>query len=120
MIVIVFAATVTAILLAGAGSTSIAHRVYLVQFSYLNSKEAPKVPPGVWENITLPAFEAVHNTHLTVRVGYFGLCAKQESDDWLCRDSASSLMASRRFIDPLGVTTMADKVKNDVIFPGFL
>lgn len=120
MIFVACAATVTAVLLAGAGSSSIAQRVYLVQLSYINSKEPPTVPPGAWENISIPAFDAVKDTNLRVRVGYFGVCAAQDADFWICRGSASSLMASHRFIDPLGITTMADKVKSDVVLPGLL
>jgi hypothetical protein len=121
MVFIIFATTVTSILLAGAGSTSIAHHVYLVQFSYINSNQPPRVPPGsYWENITLPAFDAVKDTHLGVRVGFFGICAKEDGGSWICRKSWGELTASHQYVDPLGIMSMADKVRADVMFPGLL
>ncbi|KAF1997859.1 hypothetical protein P154DRAFT_622081 [Amniculicola lignicola CBS 123094] len=120
MMIVVCAATVSAILVAGCGSSHIGPRVYLLKLSYLNSEEPPNTTPGFWGNITVSAFEAVRSTHLTVRLGYFGICAKDDRDSWVCRGNAAELTAIRRFEDPLGITLTANKLKDDVFFPGLL
>lgn len=120
MIGIVLSTIVTAILMAGCGSSSIAQRVYLVQLEYVSLRDPAKVPVGAWENITLPAYEAVKDTRLAVRTGYFGLCATTDYAEWKCRKSVSRLVNSNQLVDPLGIISMAEKLKDDVVFPGFL
>jgi hypothetical protein len=120
MICMAVTVAITAVLLAGAAPSYIGHRVYLVQLSYVNARDWPSDPFGAWLNVTTTAFEAVRYTHLTVRVGYFGICAAQEEVLWICRGSGDGLMASHRFTDPLGIITMAEQVKNEVMFPGLL
>ena len=58
-----------------------------------------------------------------VRAGYFGLCVTSASNkiDWICAADAASLMPySTPEADPLGVLDMARKVKDEIVFPGFL
>ena len=111
---------VSAILLAGCASTHIGHRVYLAQLSYVASTDIPNGQQGAWGNITSIFLSTGQGTNLRVRVGYFGLCASQNDASWSCRGSATNLAASRGFSDPLGIISMADGVRSDVIFPGFL
>ena len=120
MFLTIIAVVFTAILLAGAAAGYIRHRVYLVQISYTDINDLSSIPSGVWENITILTAQAIRGTHLTVRVGYFGICAAQDELSWNCRRDSDNLMALHRFTDPLGVINMAEKVKDDVMFPGFL
>ncbi|KAF2281399.1 uncharacterized protein EI97DRAFT_491324 [Westerdykella ornata] len=123
MAVIASAVAMTAVLLAGAGATSIAQRIYLIEVSYVDPKaqpDGPKGPTEAWENITQPVFNVVKDSQLVTRLGYFGLCASQKEGPWICAGSAARLVYSGRFVDPLGLFHMAEKVKDDVIFPGFL
>ncbi|KAF2177490.1 hypothetical protein K469DRAFT_644307 [Zopfia rhizophila CBS 207.26] len=120
MITIIFAVIVSTILLVGCASTHIGHRVYLAQLSYIAITEIPNAQQGAWENITSIFLNAGRGTNLRVRVGYFGLCASQNGTSWSCHGSATSLITSRRFSDPLGIVSMAESVKGDVFFPGLL
>jgi hypothetical protein len=125
MIIVAINLGVTAVLLAGAGSTSIAQSVYLVQLSYVASKDPPRGSSGAWQNITFAAFQAIKDTSLSVRVGYFGICGAVEGSTWICRRDAVSLIGPDGYTDPLqtdplGLTPMAERIKDDVVFPGLL
>jgi hypothetical protein len=120
MAIIALAATTTTLLLTGSAPSHIGHRVYLLQLSYVISAEPPIVPPGAWENITLPAFEAVKNMASAVRVSYFGICVMPGGSSWVCHNIVADLETSCPSVDRLGMTIMAAKVKNEILFPGFL
>lgn len=120
MFIVFFAATVASILLAGASPGALAQRVYLVQFSYVNSDNPPNVQYGAWDNLTFPAFEAVRGNTLRVRAGYFGICVAQDDSFWLCQYDIASSMAAHSYVDPLGIIRAADKVKSDAVFPALL
>ncbi|KAF2116932.1 Ca2+ regulator and membrane fusion protein Fig1-domain-containing protein [Lophiotrema nucula] len=116
MFIVASAATVVAILLAGSALSLIGSRVYLLEVSYLRSNEERKLPPDVWENITSLAPEAIRDTQLSVRLGYFGICARQDSDKWTCDSGVSDLLASKRFTDPLGILNTVNRIKDNAIF----
>ena len=120
MFLIAAAAVCTAILLASADPGYVGYRVYLLQLNYVESNKRSALASGVWENITGPALQAVQGNNLAVRVGYFGVCAAQGDIPWLCRGSHDSLLALHQSTDPLGIITMAENIKNEVVFPGLL
>ena len=60
---------------------------------------------------------------LSVRTGYFGICARSsEVEQWVCTSSGRSLESI--FVDsdadPLGVINIGDRFKDEVIFPGLM
>jgi hypothetical protein len=84
MAMIALATTMTAVLLTGSASSTIDHRVYLLQLRYVHSGETPNVLLGAWENITLPALELVKDAKFAVRMGYFGICVISDVGPWVC------------------------------------
>lgn len=60
---------------------------------------------------------------LSVRIGYFGLCARSsEVEQWVCTSGGRSLESifAGSNTDPLGIIHIGDRFKEDVIFPGLL
>lgn len=64
--------------------------------------------------------------HVAVRTGYFGLCAKEDSDgySWVCASDVADLKVELSGAngdeDPLDAVDMAGRFKSGVVFPGLL
>ncbi|PSN63716.1 hypothetical protein BS50DRAFT_623427 [Corynespora cassiicola Philippines] len=121
IVAVALAAVFSIILLAGAGSNSLGASVFLVQFGYSTPEATQNDYFGPWENITRSALKLSSQSKLRIRVGYFGVCGSgDDQGQWICKGSVSSLMATRRFTDPLGIAKMAEDAKSEVFFPGLL
>ncbi|KAL4733600.1 hypothetical protein BDV11DRAFT_78830 [Aspergillus similis] len=97
--------------------------IYILELSYQHDHRGPS---GDYGPSTLnPSFYAMVSNlssagDLTVRVGYFGVCAATKSPDnttdWACRSTAGDLGAQISTIrDPLNVLAIADNFQDEII-----
>nr|POE51864.1 hypothetical protein CFP56_26071 [Quercus suber] len=68
--------------------------------------------------------QAASGGKVTVRAGYFGLCAQSgDQGSWICAAGASGLsliLVDGGRNDPLNALGLAERFKSDVVFPGLL
>jgi len=108
----------TALLLAGCSSSSPQMpNIFLIDFYYhtLNPVfNSAQVNPAV----TAALASIVGRAMLEVRVGYFGICITPDGSNFLCGNNAT-LLANQLSIDqdPMNLIWIANKFKNDVVFP---
>jgi hypothetical protein len=84
------------ILVAGScpSASSALANVYLLSISYVPDTVSIQ-PDGQNTNVTSIFSNAVKGVHLTVRTGYFGLCAKSGGDvSWTCRKSRDDMITA--------------------------
>ena len=63
------------------------------------------------------------SSQLSVRVGYFGLCARSNGvDQWVCTGGGRSLESifAGSDTDPSAIINIGAHFKDDVIFPGLM
>ncbi|EME78198.1 uncharacterized protein MYCFIDRAFT_46762 [Pseudocercospora fijiensis CIRAD86] len=122
MILIAIAIIFLSLLLAGCSSSSpLIPSIFLISFyyhRYTPTYNPTQVNPGV----TAAIANIVGETHLEVRVGYFGLCVNADGGgSFLCSNNAT-LLAEQISIDqdPLNLIWVANTFKNSVVFPYLL
>jgi len=114
---------VAALLLAGCSSPGRLSGVYLVALSYDPAAVAQSgLAANETRNLALLALRnATAASSFEVRVSYFGLCATSGDVGWQCAADISPLEAYLTpEADPLRLLEMAGKIKDEIIFPGFL
>jgi hypothetical protein len=102
------------LLLAGCtSSNSLTRLIYVASWTYQPIAQANS-PSGVLNSTALTG------VNLHVRVGYFGICA-QSTGKFFCSSSISTLQLVQELReDPLSILSIADRYRNDVIYPGLL
>jgi hypothetical protein len=113
-----------AILLAGScpSASSVLANVYLLSISYafdtgsndLNAENS---------NLTAMFAGAVGNSHLTIRTGYFGICAKGGNEiSWTCGKTRHNLIETvgDNLKDPLGLLDISIHFREHAVSPGLM
>ncbi|KAH4080810.1 hypothetical protein HBI38_228650 [Parastagonospora nodorum] len=107
------------ITLAGCSSYSTMTNIYILGMSYANSTHQSMGPN---RQSQFNALQSLRGTaQLEVRVGYFGMCVRQQSILWLCTSDASLLTQEIGAMnDPLDLIGAASSFKDDVLFSGVM
>ncbi|KAL4768477.1 Ca2+ regulator and membrane fusion protein Fig1-domain-containing protein [Aspergillus nidulans var. acristatus] len=110
------------LLVAGCSSNRM-RAIYLLELSYQHDHREPSGEYGL-SALNPPFYAMVSNLSsagdLTVRVGYFGVCAatisSDNTTDWACRSTAGGLGAQISTIrDPLNILAIADNFRDEII-----
>lgn len=107
------------ITIAGCSSYSSMTNIFVLALSYRNStlEDAGSTQRAISETLNQLAISA----RLEVRIGYYGLCVRQNGVVWLCSSDAHGLqeqIGSNN--DPLGLIKAGSQFKDDVLFSGLL
>ena len=98
--------------------------IYVVALSYQPEvlEQSNVAADDVRRNFTFPVLQnAATVSAFEVRASYFGVCITSRDATWQCATDTSLLIShSTPETDPLGLLEMTRKVKDEVIFPGFL
>lgn len=112
------AESIAALLLAGCtASTGAIGNIYVLSVNYNDGSQSRTTSSSLFQ-------EAANGGQVTVRAGYFGLCAQTvDQGTRVCASGASGLsliLANGGRNDPLNAMGFAEHFKGDVIFPGLL
>jgi hypothetical protein len=83
------------------------------------TQNVPATDIGPLQNITSAISDATKGDNLQIRLSYFGLCASR-GDFWYCNRNGYALAAIGAFNDPLGLLSMAERYKSEVLFSGLM
>jgi len=120
--VMLFVGTATclfALLLAGCSSSHPGlPGIYLMELSYQHAASEGSIGNKSLSSVFAPL---VSDIELTVRTGYFGLCIRSTSEDWICNKDATLL---KNYInpaqDPLDLITISKLFKDNIVFSGLM
>ena len=113
-----------AILVAGSSpyAASPLANVYILSVSYVPNTGSV-ASGGQNENITSIFSTAAQKAHLTVRTGYFGLCAKSSDDpSWTCRKTSDEIAKAmgEKLQDPLDIVGISAHFQERAVSPGLM
>lgn len=93
--------------------------VFVLALAYRNSTEVET--GSIQQDISSSMREAIGSSRLEVRIGYFGICVRQNGVVWLCSSDAQGLAEQiGSDNDPLNLIKAAAKFKDGVIFSGII
>ena len=108
-----------AMTVAGCSNYSAMTSIYVLGLSYRNSTNTGF--DNVQANMSNILRQQMGSTRLGVRVGYFGMCARQPGGLWLCSSNADELVQQiGSENDPLALIKAASKFKGDLLFSAML
>ena len=111
---------VAIVLLGCTSSTTLALSLYL---TYLSHQPVPHSTSSAQVNPDLmKTFAAlVNGSSFEVRAGYFGLCARDGSEPWICSSHSTSLAGLfQPYQDPLNLIWIQARFREGIVFSGLM
>ncbi|KAI0205954.1 Ca2+ regulator and membrane fusion protein Fig1-domain-containing protein [Astrocystis sublimbata] len=121
MILIAVTIILLSLLLAGCSSSSpLIPDIFLLSIYYKHYTPSPSTA-----QVDYNAYQAIQNiagnSHLQVRVGYFGICINADGGSWSCNNNATALANDLTVDqDPLNLVWLASQFKDMIVFPYLL
>ncbi|KAF2756301.1 hypothetical protein EJ05DRAFT_96853 [Pseudovirgaria hyperparasitica] len=108
------------VLLAGCSSYATMTAIYPLSISYRNVSGNEAFSPSAQNlSATLASFKG--NAMMEVRIGYFGMCARQQNRIWVCGVDGQGIKDQiGAENDPLDLIDTATSFKDDVLFSGLI